>query len=91
MNKNDLVAAMANKTGLSKKDAELALTAAMDAITEALVSGDRVQLVGFGTFDTKFREARVGRNPSSGEALEIAAARIPQFKPGKALKDAVDL
>ncbi|MGM9641328.1 MAG: HU family DNA-binding protein [Faecousia sp.] len=91
MNKTELIAAIAGKSGLSKKDAEKALTATLDTITGALVQGDRVQLIGFGTFETKNREARMGHNPSNGEAVEIPAARLPQFKAGKALKDAVDL
>ena len=91
MNKTELIAAIAEKSGLSKKDAEKALTATLDTITGALVQGDRVQLIGFGTFETKNREARMGHKPPNGEAVEIPAARLPQFKAGKALKDAVDL
>ena len=89
MNKTELVAAMADQAGLSKKDAEKALAAVIDTITAALVAGDKVQLVGFGTFETKQREARTGRNPRSGETIEIPAASLPAFKAGKALKDAV--
>lgn len=89
MNKNELVAKVADQSGLSKKDAEKALAAVIDTITAALVSGDKVQLVGFGTFETKQREARTGRNPRSGETIEIPAASLPAFKAGKALKDAV--
>lgn len=89
MNKNELVAKVADQSGLSKKDAEKALTAVIDTITAALVAGDKVQLVGFGTFETKQREARTGRNPRSGETIEIPAASLPAFKAGKALKDAV--
>ena len=89
MNKNELVAKVANQSGLSKKDAEKALAAVIDTITAALVAGDKVQLVGFGTFETKQREARTGRNPRSGETIEIPAASLPAFKAGKALKDAV--
>lgn len=89
MNKNELVAKVSDQSGLSKKDAEKALAAVIDTITAALVAGDKVQLVGFGTFETKQREARTGRNPRSGETIEIPAASLPAFKAGKALKDAV--
>ena len=82
MNKTELIAEVALKAGLSKKDAE-------KAITEALANGDKVQLVGFGGFETKKREARVGRNPKTKEAIEIPASRVPVFKAGKALKDKV--
>lgn len=91
MNKTELIAAIAEKSGLSKKDAEKALSATLDTITVTLAQGDKIQLVGFGTFETKHREARTGRNPANGEAVEIPAARLPQFKAGKVLKDAVDL
>ena len=89
MNKTELIAAIAAKAGLSKKDAEKALNAAIDSITGALVAGDKVQLVGFGSFETKTREARTGRNPRTGENITIAASRTPAFKAGKALKDKV--
>ena len=89
MNKADLVAAVAEKAGISKKDSEKAVNAAFDAITAALVAGDKVQLVGFGAFETKERSARVGRNPKTKEEIQIAASRVPAFKAGKALKDAV--
>ena len=89
MNKAELINAAAEKAGLSKKDAEKALNATVDAITEALAKGDKVQLVGFGGFETKKREARVGRNPKTKEAIEIPASRVPVFKAGKALKDKV--
>lgn len=89
MNKAELIAATAEKAGLSKKDAEKAVNAAIDAITEALVKGDKVQLVGFGAFDIKERAARTGRNPRTGKEITIPASKIPQFKAGKALKDAV--
>ena len=89
MNKADLVAAVAEKAGISKKDSEKAVNAAFDAITAALVAGDKVQLVGFGTFETKERSARVGRNPKTKEEIQIPASRVPAFKAGKALKDAV--
>ena len=89
MNKAELVAAVAEKTALSKKDSEKAVNAAFEAITEALVSGEKVQLVGFGSFETKERNARIGRNPRTKEEIEIPASRVPAFKAGKALKDAV--
>jgi DNA-binding protein HU-beta len=89
MNKTELVAAVAEKAGLSKKDSEKAVNAAFDAITEALVGGDKVQLVGFGAFETKERSARVGRNPKTKEEIQIPASRVPAFKAGKALKDAI--
>ena len=89
MNKAELVAAVAEKTGLSKKDSEKAVNAAFEAITAALVGGDKVQLVGFGAFEVKERNARVGRNPKTKEEIEIPASRVPVFKAGKALKDVV--
>lgn len=89
MNKAELIAKIAMNSGLSKKDSEKALTAAIDAITEALKNGEKVQLVGFGIFDVKERAPRTGRNPKTKEAIQIPASRVPQFKPGKALKDAV--
>ena len=89
MNKVELIAQIAEKSGLSKKDAEKALAAAVDDITEAVSAGDKVQLVGFGSFEVKQREARVGRNPKTKEAIEIPATRVPVFKAGRALKDAV--
>ena len=89
MNKAELVAAVAEKTGLSKKDSEKAVNAAFDAISATLVEGGKVQLVGFGSFETKTRNARVGRNPRTKEEIEIPASRMPAFKAGKALKDAV--
>ena len=89
MNKAELVAAVAEKTGLSKKDSEKAVNAAFDAISETLVEGGKVQLVGFGSFETKTRNARVGRNPRTKEENEIPASRVPVFKVGKALKDAI--
>lgn len=87
MNKVELIAQIAEKSGLSKKDAEKALAATVDAITEAVSNGDKVQLVGFGSFEVKQREARVGRNPKTKEAIEIPATTIPVFKAGKALKE----
>ena len=89
MNKAELVAAVAEKTALSKKDSEKAVNAAFDAISETLVEGGKVQLVGFGSFETKERNARVGRNPRTKEEIEIPASRVPAFKAGKALKDTV--
>ena len=89
MNKAELVAAVAEKTALSKKDSEKAVNAAFEAITAALVGGDKVQLVGFGAFEVKERNARVGRNPETKEEIQIPASRVPVFKAGKALKDVV--
>ena len=89
MNKTELIAAVAEKAELSKKDAEAAVTATIDAITEALVREEKVQLVGFGSFEVKKRAARVGRNPKTKESIEIPASVVPVFKAGKALKDAV--
>ena len=89
MNKIELAAAVAAAAELSKKDAEKAVNAALEVITETLVKGEKVQIVGFGTFETKERAARSGRNPVTGEAIEIAASRVPAFKAGKALKDKV--
>ena len=89
MNKTELIAAVAEKASLSKKDAEAAVTAAVEAITEALIQQEKVQLVGFGSFEVKARAARVARNPKTGEAVQIPASKAPVFKPGKALKDAV--
>ena len=89
MNKAELVTAVAEKTGLSKKDADKAVNAALDTITETLIAGDKVQLVGFGAFEVKERAARVGRNPKTLEEIEIPASRVPSFKVGKALRDAV--
>ena len=89
MNKTELRAAVAEKADLSKKDAEAAITAAVEAITGALIEGEKVQLVGFGSFEVKTRAARVGRNPKTGEEIPISEARLPVFKAGKALKDAV--
>lgn len=89
MNKTELIAAVADRTGLSKKDSEKALGGFIDAVTEALAEGDKVQLVGFGVFETKQREARVGRNPQTGAEIQIPASRSPVFKAGKVLKDIV--
>lgn len=91
MNKNELVAAIAEKTNATKKDAETGLNAVIAAITEALAEGEKVQLIGFGTFETKERAAREGRNPRKpGETIKIPACKAPAFKAGKALKDAVN-
>ena len=87
MNKVTLVAKIAEKSGLSKKQAELALGAFIDSVTEALKAGDKVQLMGFGTFEVKERAARTGRNPSTGETIEIPASKTPSFKAGKGLRD----
>ena len=89
MNKTELINAVAEKTALSKTDSEAAVTAALDAITAALAEGDEVRLVGFGTFEVKKREARIGRNPKTKEEIQIPATKVPAFKPGKALKDIV--
>ena len=82
-----MVAEIAEKAGLSKKDSEAAVRAFIDAVSESLKKGDKVQLVGFGTFEVSERPARTGRNPQTGETIEIAASRTPKFKAGKALKD----
>ena len=89
MNKTELIAAVAEKADLSKKDAEAAVTAAIDAITAALSQQEKVQLVGFGSFEVKTRAERVGRNPKTKETIKIPASKSPVFKAGKALKDAV--
>lgn len=89
MNKTELVAAVAEKAGLSKKDAEKVINATVDAITAALKAGDKVQLVGFGAFEVKTRAERTGRNPQTKETITIPASKSPVFKAGKALKDAV--
>lgn len=90
MNKTQLVEAIVEKAGLKKKDAEAAVNAMTDAIAEALKAGDKVQLVGFGTFEVKERAAREGRNPRTGETIKIAACKHPTFTAGKALKDSVN-
>ncbi len=89
MNKTELVAAIVAKTGATKKDAEATLNATIEVITEALVKGDKVALVGFGNFEVRERAAREGKNPQTGETIKIAACKVPAFKAGKALKDAV--
>ena len=90
MNKTELVAAMAEQAGLSKKDAEAALKAFTDVVAEELKANGKVQLVGFGTFEVAERAERVGRNPQTGENMTISASKAPKFKAGKALKDAVN-
>ena len=89
MNKAELINAIAASTELTKKDAEKALSATLEAITNALAQGDKVQIVGFGSFEVKKKAAHMGRNPRTGETMEIAASKNPTFKAGKALKDAV--
>ena len=90
MNKSDLIAAIAAKTGETKKSAEVAVNAFVDVVTESLVKGDKVQLVGFGSFEVRKRAARKGRNPQTKEEIKIPASKAPKFKPGKALKDIVN-
>ena len=89
MNKTDLINAVAEASELSKKDATKAVDAVFDTILDALKEGDKVQLIGFGNFDVRERAARKGRNPQTGDEIEIPASKVPAFKPGKALKDAV--
>lgn len=89
MNKTELVAAVAAKAAISKKDADAAVNATIDAIAEALKANDKVALVGFGTFEVRNRAARMGKNPQTGAAIKIAASKVPAFKAGKALKDAL--
>ncbi len=90
MNKQELIAVMAEKANLSKKDAEAALNAFVCAVEDALVKGDKVQLVGFGGFEVRERAARTGRNPQTGAEMKIDAAKVPAFKAGKALKDLIN-
>ncbi len=90
MNKTDLIAAIAKETGLTKKDAEGAVKAFVDVVSQELKKGGKVQLVGFGTFEVSERAAREGRNPQTGDAMEIQASRTPKFKAGKALKNLVN-
>ena len=89
MNKTELIAAVAEKTGMTKKDAERVINATVDTITEALVKGEKVSMSGFGIFEVKAREARMGRNPRTNETMEIPATRLPAFKASKTLKDSV--
>ena len=91
MNKTELCAAVAAKTGMTRKDAEAAVTAVIDVIGESLKDGEKVAIVGFGTFEVKDRPARKARKPRTGEEIEIAASKAPAFKAGKALKDIVSL
>ena len=90
MNKTELIAAIAGKTELSRKDAEKALKAFTEVVEEELKKGEKIQLVGFGTFEVSERAAREGRNPQTGETMQIAASKSPKFKAGKALKDAIN-
>ena len=90
MNKTELVAAMADKAGLTKKDADAALKAFTEVVEGTLKAGDSIQLVGFGTFEVTERAARTGKNPQTGKEIKIAACKAPKFKAGKALKDAVN-
>ena len=90
MNKTELVAEIAEKADTSKKEAEVVLRAFTDVVTEQLRKGEKIQLVGFGTFEVSERSARTGRNPQTGEEMQIAASKAPKFKAGKALKDAVN-
>ena len=89
MNKTELINAVAETSGLTKKDSEVALNAILDTIQNAMKSGDKVQLVGFGSFEVKERAARTGKNPATGATIEIPACKAPAFKAGKALKDAI--
>ncbi|MDR1205999.1 MAG: HU family DNA-binding protein [Peptococcaceae bacterium] len=89
LNKTELVGLIAEKAEITKKDAEKTLVAVLDSIEETMVKGDKVQLVGFGTFEVRERAARTGRNPQTGADITIPAAKVPAFKPGKALKDAI--
>ena len=89
MNKTELIAAVAEKTGLTKKDAERVINATIETITESLCKGDKVSVSGFGIFEVKAREARVGRNPRTKETIQIPATKLPAFKASKTLKDAV--
>ncbi|HKM38950.1 MAG TPA: HU family DNA-binding protein [bacterium] len=90
MNKTELVGAVAEKAGLTKKDADRVVNSLFEVITETLASGEKVQIIGFGTFEVRHRAARKGRNPQTGEEIDIAASRLPAFKAGKALRRAVD-
>jgi DNA-binding protein HU-beta len=90
VNKADLISVMAEKSGMTKKDSEKALNAFIETVEEALVKRDKVQLVGFGTFEVRERSARKGRNPQTGEEIDIPAANVPAFKAGKALKDSIN-
>ena len=89
MNKTELIAAVAEKTGMTKKDAERVINATLETVTASMVAGDKVQISGFGIFEVKAREARVGRNPRTKETIQIPATRLPAFKASKALKDSI--
>lgn len=89
MNKSELISVVAEKAGMTKKDTEKIVSAVFDGITESLSKGDKVQIIGFGTFDVRNRKAREGRNPATGAALKIPAVKVPVFKAGKAFKDTV--
>ncbi len=90
MNKSELIAEVASKAEITKKDADAAVNAVVEAVTDALKKGDKVQLVGFGTFEVRSRSARTGRDPRTGNLIHIAASKAPAFKAGKALKDSVN-
>ena len=90
MNKTELIAAVAEKAEISKKDSEKALKAFIDVVTDELKNGEKIQLVGFGTFEVRERAAREGRNPQTGKTMKIEACKAPKFKAGKALKDAIN-
>ena len=90
MTKAELIAAIAEKSGMTKKDADAALSAVIDTITDTLAKGDKIQLVGFGTFEVVKRAARTGKNPQTGKAIKIPASKAPKFKAGKGLKDTVN-
>lgn len=90
MNKTELISVMAEKSGLTKKDSEKALNSFIEAVEEALVKGEKVQLVGFGTFEVRERSARKGRNPQTGEEIDIPAVSVPAFKAGKALRESIN-
>lgn len=89
MNKSELVSKVAESTGVSKKDADQVVNAVFESVTEALSEGDKVQIIGFGTFEVRTRSEREGRNPATGEMIKIPAGKVPAFKPGKALKEKV--
>lgn len=89
MNKAELITAVAQKSGLTRKDADKVVASVLDSITETLAKGEKVSLVGFGTFEVKERAARTGKNPATGATIEIPASKAPAFKPGKAFKDSV--
>lgn len=90
MNKTELIGEVAGKAGITKKDAEKVINAFFTIVEDSLKTGDKIQLIGFGTFEVRDRQARKGRNPQTGAEIDIPAARVPAFKPGKALKDALD-